>query len=329
MVPIHVRYTIVYRTWFGIIHVQCEDEDGSQQLVEPHETNNLAAEIPGVELEEDSEVIQAVQDSPSGPNRLEQAAMALSNANLRHTATPDDEIAGVIDDENLDDPPTLVSDDDGSTDEESDGTDEESDGEMEDDEEIDYEEIDYGEGGDGGELESEAGDGEDDVEQPGDDQIPLRRSERIKKKKEPLTIDFKNRTYREKDGMIHINPSVEEWAREGTKITSEILPKTKTTNEKIAVRSPRTAGISRDALARVSLGALGLPPPTTTGDRAVVEDHVVMHILGVVLAEQYTINKGIRYSSLKRDAERSRHGLARMGAPREDIFQRKRRRPRL
>ena len=23
MVPIHVRYTIVYRTWFGIIHVQC------------------------------------------------------------------------------------------------------------------------------------------------------------------------------------------------------------------------------------------------------------------------------------------------------------------
>ena len=30
------------------------------------------------------------------------------------------------------------------------------------------------------------------------------------------------------------------------------------------------------------------------GNGAVVEDHVMMHVLGVVLAEQYSINKGIR-----------------------------------
>jgi hypothetical protein len=270
-----------------------EDEDESQELVETHETDHLAAEIPRVELEEDSEIIQAVQDSPSGPNQLEQAAMALSNANLRHTVTPDDEIAGVFDDENLDDPPPLVSDDD-------DSSDEESDDEQEDEEQFDEDEeqFDFGEEGDDGELGSEVGNDEDaaesEADQPDGTQMPLRRSERIKKKKEPLIIDFKNRTYQEKDGVIHINPSVEEWAREGTKISRDVLPKPETTNGRIAVRSPKTAGISREALARVSLGALGLPPPTTTRDETVVEDHVVMHILGVVLAEQYTINKGFR-----------------------------------
>jgi hypothetical protein len=37
-----------------------------------------------------------------------------------------------------------------------------------------------------------------------------------------------------------------------------------------------------------------MPPPATTGDESIIEDHVVMYILGVVLAEQYSINKGIR-----------------------------------
>jgi hypothetical protein len=52
-------------------------------------------------------------------------------------------------------------------------------------------------------------------------------------------------------------------------------------------------GITSQALNRVSLASLGLPP-ITTDDDAVVEDHVMMHVLGVVLAEQYSINKGIR-----------------------------------
>ena len=93
---------------------------------------------------------------------------------------------------------------------------------------------------------------------------------------------------------MHINPSVLEEARESTKITSDILPKPSKDVTKVGIKSPRTAGISKQALNRVSLSALGLPPPTITEDEAIVEDHVVMHILGVVLAEQYSINKGIR-----------------------------------
>eukprot|EP00956_Cyclotella_meneghiniana_P009212 scaffold12647_cov40-Cyclotella_meneghiniana.AAC.1 len=42
------------------------------------------------------------------------------------------------------------------------------------------------------------------------------------------------------------------------------------------------------------MGVFHLPAPSPMDDDAIVEDHVIMHILGVVLAEQYSINKGIR-----------------------------------
>ncbi len=90
--------------------------------------------------------------------------------------------------------------------------------------------------------------------------------------------------------MLHINPNVLDHSREDTKITSEILPKPKTSSEAstrtVSVRSPRTAGILK--------GALGLPPTVLHNDEFIVEDHVMMHVLGVVLAEQYSISKGIR-----------------------------------
>eukprot|EP00956_Cyclotella_meneghiniana_P002565 scaffold3022_cov42-Cyclotella_meneghiniana.AAC.1 len=76
-----------------------EEYDETQGLVEPSPTDTLPAEIPGVELEGDYEQIQAVQDSPSAPSWLMEASAALTNANLRQTASPDAEIAGVVDDE--------------------------------------------------------------------------------------------------------------------------------------------------------------------------------------------------------------------------------------
>lgn len=38
---------------------------------------------------------------------------------------------------------------------------------------------------------------------------------------------------------------------------------------------------------------MGLPEPKLAPGEHLVEDHVVMHMLGVVLAQQYSINKGI------------------------------------
>ena len=96
-----------------------------------------------------------------------------------------------------------------------------------------------------------------------------------------------------KDGILHISKGVLDQARENTKITSDILPKPRQ-SDRVAIKTPATAGISKQALNRLSLSALGLPPPKLDENESVVKDHVVMHILGVIPAEQYTINKGIR-----------------------------------
>ena len=118
----------------------------------------------------------------------------------------------------------------------------------------------------------------------------VRRSMQVRKKKPPVTIDFANRAYSVHDGVLHISPDVLDQAREDSKITSEILPNP----GRMALRSPRVAGISRQALNRMSSNALGLAAPVMGTSESVMEDHVVMHILGVVLAEKYSINKGIR-----------------------------------
>jgi hypothetical protein len=56
------------------------------------------------------------------------------------------------------------------------------------------------------------------------------------------------------------------------------------------VRVPPTAGVSQRAVRQVT----GLPEPSPAGEDPLVEDHLMMHIVGVVLAQQYSVNKGIR-----------------------------------
>jgi hypothetical protein len=90
---------------------------------------------------------------------------------------------------------------------------------------------------------------------------------------------------------MHINPNILEQAKEDAKITNIDLPAKERT---LGFRSPAAAGISNQALNGVNLGGLGLPPPSPKEGEAIVEDHVMMHVLGMVLAEQYSINKGIR-----------------------------------
>eukprot|EP00956_Cyclotella_meneghiniana_P001508 scaffold1710_cov37-Cyclotella_meneghiniana.AAC.2 len=65
------------------------DEEENTDLIEPEpssDTDVLPAEIPGVELEE---------PAPAGPTKLQVAATALANANLRTTDASECEIAGV------------------------------------------------------------------------------------------------------------------------------------------------------------------------------------------------------------------------------------------
>jgi hypothetical protein len=59
------------------------------------------------------------------------------------------------------------------------------------------------------------------------------------------------------------------------------------------VRTVPPGNISKHALERVTLVSMGLPEPKLAPGEHLTEDHVVMHVLGVVLAQQYSINKGI------------------------------------
>ena len=101
-----------------------------------------------------------------------------------------------------------------------------------------------------------------------------------------------------KDGTLHISQTMLDQVRQDTKITSPILPQPvlqePSDGSKVALQLPKTAGVSKQALNHVSVHALGISSPGMDKVDAIVEDHVVMHILGVVLAEQYSINKGIR-----------------------------------
>jgi hypothetical protein len=109
------------------------------------------------------------------------------------------------------------------------------------------------------------------------------------------------------DGTLHINLKVLEQAQEDTKITSELIPPAKETPVKIervkggvmsfahpkyvyeCINMPWRAGISGAALAAVTM-----PPPKLSEGERLVKDYVVLHIVGVVLAQQYSINKGTK-----------------------------------
>jgi hypothetical protein len=126
----------------------------------------------------------------------------------------------------------------------------------------------------------------------------VRRSGRRRKPKPALTVDFKNYAYAQAaDGVVHINPAVLAQAKEDLKITSDDLfsaPVKQTTRTGVSFRCPATAGISRNALQSVSMAGLHMPAPSLEPGQHLVEDHIVMHVLGVVLAQQYSVNKGIQ-----------------------------------
>jgi hypothetical protein len=142
------------------------------------------------------------------------------------------------------------------------------------------------------EVAGEIGDEEDDDSDAESDRAVagLRRSKRKRVKRQPAIIDFKNLTYALSDGVIHINPPAIEQTTKDFKVfdlDGKENIKEKEISGRMAVMSPPTAGVSQAALKKVS----GL---TTEPVNAEVSDGIVMHVMGVILAQQYSVNKGIK-----------------------------------
>jgi hypothetical protein len=260
------------------------DEPELIEKTQERDTDQILAEIPGVLLESDYD--QVVESTPDA-SEVDHALEAQANANLNTNTHVDDEVTGV----NL--PPPIVSDDEDFDDDGDDDSEVEILGDNLDNgkkvEVVDLavDDGDYGADDDDSSAGGVLSDVEDEDEDE-DEPVPqLRRSTRDRKIRNPLTFDFSNRAYQLQDSVLHINPAVIQETKEDLKISSPITTTgVPTPDPKIAIVSPRTAGINPSALAR-----LGLPP---TEDDCYVEDHVVMHVLGVILAEQYSVNKGIK-----------------------------------
>ena len=210
------------------------EEDGNEGLVEqePHKSDTLPAELPGVDLEEDHEAVAALQEAPTSDAEIAQAA--LQNANLQQ-ATDAPEIAGV-DLPEIDPPsnPPAVTDDEADEDDDKEDS-------LDDDSAPDFGGGGVKDVGDNtldllGDEDSQQGqevgtNEQDNLENSPEDALSdtdltgavRRRSRRIQKNREPTVIDFQNRAYSVQDGVLHINPNVLDQAQEDTKITSDVL----------------------------------------------------------------------------------------------------------
>lgn len=192
-----------------------EEDDNDQGLLEtePHETDALLAEIPGVELETD---LQTDVIEPEQLTDADVAAEALQNANLCHTNTTA-EISGVIE-QDLTPPAVTDNKGDGNGADSKNDNDSESsfdgppDGDpqgevvnLADEDEIEEQFFDAA---DNEQEDQEQIDATEQQEQGSpsnyqdDDSTGAvrRRSRCIRKKREPTIIDFENRAYAMNDG---------------------------------------------------------------------------------------------------------------------------------
>ena len=76
-----------------------------------------------------------------------------------------------------------------------------------------------------------------------------------------MVIDFENKTYLKRDGNIHVNPAVVDKYKEEL----QLLPTTKCDME------------LQDELAQSN-----------------IDDHAVIYIVGVIMAQQYSLQKGLK-----------------------------------
>ena len=292
-----------------------DDLDDIDPLVQPNtETDDVLAEIPGVVLDSDLPA-----DSPLEVSATDERAVALAaarNAGLLAPVTAPEPTG--VDDTAAEDPQNFphnyVSDDE---DEDNANNDtehaEDSDDDVEivgeNDQNIDYnsntvdltvgsgdgealgENAGTADGEEHGEANSANNDGEVDTnaaqadeinsvaDESDDDSITpvVRRSRRIRKKREPTTIDFENKAWEINDGVMHINPAT----LDRTKSVLNVVDARK--NDRIGIMAPQLAGVSEEAVSQL----------VNPGEAESVSDGVVQYALGVILAQQYSVNKGV------------------------------------
>ena len=290
-----------------------DELDDIEPLIQK-DTVDMRAELPGVLLESDLPADSPLESDM--PTDRDLAAAAAQNAGLLpplqvpETTGVDDE-GPTTGNNDLSNYPNYVSDeeqddDDGEDDGDSDGEpDEEPDaGDVDiiEPPEANHETIDVDEGqdqdgtafehvGDADDAENTAGAvaDADDIESAADsdeddaDSITpvVRRSRRKRKKRPPMQVDFNNKAWKYDEGVVHINPAALEQAEETFKV---VEPETA---QRFGVISPRTAGITDEAMRAVT----GLKRSEGIKE---VTDGVVFHALGVILATQYSVNKGIK-----------------------------------
>ena len=264
------------------------DEDAGLVAPDSSEECSEAANFLGIVLKDDDPT-PVVQEPAEDPTSL--LTRVRENANLTGTS-PDQEITGVDygdagpngdanavtddEDEASEGPPELETYEDSS--------DEESQGDENDDED------DQGFDTQGHDETSVTSGDEDCLEQiMPPQQQQLRQSTRARKTVKPTVVDFKNRKYQVNDGVVHINPAFEDQTREAFKFDTHMQPKL----PKISVPTPKAANKKK--------GNDGHKLPCDATDkefREVLEDTrltegIIFHIVGVIMAQQYSVKKGI------------------------------------
>jgi hypothetical protein len=78
--------------------------------------------------------------------------------------------------------------------------------------------------------------------------------------------------WRLKDGMLHINPCYSDFAKEALKVTND-------------EQTGDTDGLNHTSIGETQ---------ECDDEKVLIEDHVVMHMLGVIFAHQYSVKEGIK-----------------------------------
>jgi hypothetical protein len=276
------------------------DIDEGLLVPDVSDTADIPAELPGIHLEDSvngPEHTNTVVEAPPLPGWAV-AEQVLTNANLAQTLQTD-EITGVdspnqplftdgSDSVGGDDgdgafnedppdqgPPPLLELDETQTGEEDEASKDLFESEADDD----------------ANEEDEANDSED--REDGDLESPMMQRRyplRHRTKKKQTVIDFDGRKYQTADGVIHINPSIIKDRREAFKKT-RVYPTYGIENRpKVTIPTPK----GRSDQQRLTWDLRSFGASNLTVDDFDVGEGVVIHVVGVIMAQQYTIRKGLK-----------------------------------
>ena len=314
--------------------IDADDElEGLLETPEPRDTDDIPAELPGIQLTSDYDDLRVVQQQSVTENDIVAAAMA--NANLGPSLELG-EITGVNTEDNDHDhlnagprDAHIISDGEESDDDEegeyafgNDNHDEDlgdnpygvlADNEEETENEHTSVLDDVNNGPEGG-LAQEVDHDEspdvivhhhDDDDKDDGTTVGMRRSKRKRRKKHAQVIDFKNKKVQGADGVIHMQTHKNDFSYRA----KVCIP-----TPKCMKTQPRVDEFDGNAY-RLVEGMLHINPSMLQqaknefmrreskelqecangdGNDYLTEDHVVTHVLGIILATQYSVKKGIK-----------------------------------